>query len=63
MVLGVILGPGEIVALAASSTRIPGRYAYRRLSLLTNGKILLPVEKNTGNVSDVGAFDLFEHLG
>ena len=62
MVLGVILGPGAIVALAASSTRMPGRYAYRRLSLSTDGKILLPV-KNTGNASDVGVFDLFEHLG
>ena len=63
MVLGVILGPGAIVALAVSSTSVSGRYAYIRLSLLTDGKILLPVEKNTGNVSDVAVFDLFEHLG
>ena len=42
--LGV--GPGAMVALAVSSTSMPGRYAYRKLSLPTDGKNRVsPVEK------------------
>jgi hypothetical protein len=52
MLIGVsrLLGesPGAIVALAVSSTSVPGRYAYRKFSLPTDGKNRVsPVEKNT----------------
>ena len=40
--------PGAIVALAVSSTSMPGRYAYRKLNLPTDGKNgVSPAEENT----------------
>ena len=42
----LVVGIGAIVAFAVSSTGVPGRYAYRKLSLRTDGKNrVAPLEK------------------
>ena len=48
VLIPLIVGVGAITAFAVSSTDVPGRYAYRKFSLPTDGKNRVsPLEKYT----------------